>query len=153
MLHPFAVDRRWPKGFGRPAMCASSVEPFSVERGQASAWSVLRIDRARELPGRIQSRRELIVEILALMDLPRRAPRDAWYEATSRPAPLEWLKDTFEQINNGRHPEFALPARIELVVPSILDFPHLDISIIDTRGIDQLTARADLKRHLEDAQL
>jgi hypothetical protein len=24
------------KGFGRPAMCASSVEPFSVERGSTS---------------------------------------------------------------------------------------------------------------------
>src|SRR6266404_6588731 len=36
MLHPFAADRLWPKGFGCPAMCASSVEPFSVEKGSRS---------------------------------------------------------------------------------------------------------------------
>src|SRR5438105_15894283 len=36
MLHPIAVDRRWPKGFGRPAMCVSSADPFSVEKASKS---------------------------------------------------------------------------------------------------------------------
>jgi hypothetical protein len=44
MLHPIAVDWRWPKGFGRPAMCASSVEPFSVERGSFVSKAMARHD-------------------------------------------------------------------------------------------------------------
>ena len=99
---------------------------------------------------RMQSRRELIVELLALMELHRRDRRDAWFEPSLAASPLEWLKETFEQINNGRHPDFSLPARIELIVPGVLDFADLETSVVDTRGIDQMTARADLEGHLED---
>jgi hypothetical protein len=60
------------------------------------------------------------------------------------------MKTTFEMINNGRHPEFSLPARIDLIVPEVLNVTDLDVSIIDTRGIDQPAARADLETLLED---
>ena len=60
------------------------------------------------------------------------------------------MKSTFEQINNGRHPEFSLPRRIDLIVPHLLEIDDLDVSIIDTRGIDQPSARADLEALLED---
>src|SRR5262249_39447797 len=31
--------------------------------------------------------------------------------------PLEWLQEIFERVNNGNHPEFSLPKRIEIIVP------------------------------------
>ena len=64
--------------------------------------------------------------------------------------PLDWMRHTFAEINNGRHPEFSLPARIDLVVPELVEMADLEIGIVDTRGIDQLTARADLEEHLQD---
>jgi hypothetical protein len=61
------------------------------------------------------------------------------------------LKDTFEQVNNGRHPSFTLPKRIEVVVPvALLGTADLSVRIIDTKGIDRTAARADLEVHLDE---
>jgi hypothetical protein len=65
---------------------------------------------------------------------------------------LVWLKETFEQVNNGRHPDFTLPTRIEVVVPQrLLGRSELTLRIIDTRGIDRTAARADLERHFDES--
>lgn len=107
-------------------------------------------DPAKELAEQFPARRDLVVEVLTRMGLHRRDRHDEWYTPTVGVLPLEWLKTTFELINNGRHPEFTLPARIDLIIPRLLDVPDLDVSVIDTRGIDQLSARADLEALLED---
>ncbi|MDX3066739.1 hypothetical protein PV518_31955 [Streptomyces sp. ND04-05B] len=60
------------------------------------------------------------------------------------------MKSTFEQINNGRHPEFSLPARIDLIVPDLLEIDDFNVRLVDTRGIDQPSGRADLEALLED---
>lgn len=109
-----------------------------------------RTDPAQELAKKFPARRDLVVEVLTRMGLHRRDRRDEWHNATLALPPLEWMKTTFEQINNGRHPEFSLPARIDLVVPELLEIDDLDVSVIDTRGIDQPSARADLEALLED---
>lgn len=108
-------------------------------------------DEARELAQSASSMRELVVEILARMELHQRDRRDVWYDAASGQPPLNWLKDTFERINNGRHSEFTLPKRLEVVVPnSLLGTPDLLIRILDTKGIDRTVARADLENHLDE---
>jgi hypothetical protein len=66
--------------------------------------------------------------------------------------PLDWLQETFEQVNNGRHPEFTLPKRIELVVPeTVLGEETLAVTLIDTQGIDDVAERADIEQHFDDA--
>lgn len=66
--------------------------------------------------------------------------------------PLEWLQRTFEQINNGKHPEFGLPRRIELIIPlPVLGDEQLDATLIDTQGVDDVAERADLEQHFDDA--
>ncbi len=108
-------------------------------------------DEAKELALRTGSTRELVVEVLSLMELHRRDRRDIWYDASSGKQPLEWLKDTFERVNNGRHSEFTLPRRIEVVVPDMLiQTDYLSIRVIDTKGIDRTAARADLEDLLDD---
>jgi hypothetical protein len=114
------------------------------------AVKTIRPDPARDLAAELPVRRDLVVEVLTRMGLHRRDRRDVWHTPSVPAAPLEWLRTTFEAINNGRHPEFSLPSRIDIVVPQLLDVDDLDVSIIDTRGIDQLTARADLEALLED---
>ena len=62
-----------------------------------------------------------------------------------------WLKDTFEQLNNGRHPEFALPKRIDISLPqTILGEGPLSICLVDTKGIDATTERADLGEYFNE---
>jgi transcriptional regulator with XRE-family HTH domain len=109
------------------------------------------LDPARQLAAELGSSRELVVEILSRMELPRRDRREAWSTAASTSGSLEWMKETFEAINNGRHPDFSLPARVDLIVPRMMDTRDLTVNIIDTRGIDQLIARADLEEHLLDS--
>lgn len=107
-------------------------------------------DEARELAQRHPDPKALSVEILARMELHKRDRRDAWYADPSK-SPLEWLQETFEQVNNGRHPEFGLPKRIELVIPMpILGDPDLAVTLIDTQGVDDVVERADLELHFDD---
>jgi transcriptional regulator with XRE-family HTH domain len=112
---------------------------------------VKRRDKGKELAKDFSSTRELVVEILARMELHRRDRRDVWHDASTGKQPLEWLKETFEKVNNGRHPEFTLPRRIEVVVPySLLNADDLSVRFIDTKGVDHTAARADLEGLLDD---
>jgi transcriptional regulator with XRE-family HTH domain len=124
---------------------------LKVRREKDTNGKTTRNDEAKELAQRFPSVREFVVETLARMELHRRDRRDIWYDSGSGKSPLIWLKETFEHINNGRHPEFTLPKRIEVVVPEpLLKGSDLSIRIIDTKGIDRTAARADLECHLDD---
>ena len=108
-------------------------------------------DEAKELAAKTSNVREFVVEVLSRMELHRRDRRDIWYDASSGKTPLAWLKDTFEQVNNGRHADFTLPNRIEIIVPQpLLGETDLSVRFIDTRGIDRTAARADLERRLDE---
>ncbi|MET9439402.1 helix-turn-helix transcriptional regulator [Streptomyces sp. NPDC006610] len=107
-------------------------------------------DPAKELTEALPQRRDLVVEVLTRMGLHRRDRRDEWHGPELTEAPLDWMRSTFARINNGRHPDFSLPARIDLVVPEVLEIDDLKVSIVDTRGIDQPSARGDLEELLED---
>lgn len=116
-------------------------------------------DPADELAKNHSTLDEFVFEVLARMRLDRRGRRDIWYEASAGKQPLEWLKDIFQRVNTGRHPEFTLPKRIETVVPitllqdearSVQLAEELSIRLIDTKGIDTTAARADIEGLLDD---
>jgi transcriptional regulator with XRE-family HTH domain len=122
-----------------------------IRRMKSADGKTTRKDEGKELGQKLSSVRELVVEVLARMELHKRDRRDIWYDSSSSKPPLVWLKDTFEEVNNGRHPEFTLPKRIEIVLPeTLLGLKDLSIRIIDTKGIDRTAARADLEIHLDD---
>ena len=113
----------------------------------------VRNDRARELAVKHPDAKEIMIQVLSLMNLPRRDQRDIWYTPENKASSLGWLQQTFTEINNGRHPQFSLPQRIEVVIPkSPLDDENLNIRIIDTKGIDGAASRADLDRLFDDAR-
>lgn len=124
---------------------------LKIRREKGPDGKTVRRDEAKDLAAKSASTRELVVEILALMELHKRDRRDIWHDATTGKQPLEWLKETFEKINNGRHPEFTLPRRIEVIVPDeLLKADDLSVRFIDTKGIDRTAARADLEGLLDD---
>ncbi|GAA3457184.1 helix-turn-helix domain-containing protein [Dactylosporangium matsuzakiense] len=123
---------------------------LTQKRSKGADGKFVRTDPARELAVEFPDRRDLAVEVLARMGLHRRDRRDTWHTASASATPLEWLLQTFAAINNGRHPEFSLPSRIDIVVRDLIDVDDLGVGIIDTRGIDQPLGRADLEALLED---
>ena len=125
---------------------------LKIRREKGSDGKRVRHDEAKELAESTDGTRDYVVEVLARMELHRRDRRDIWYDAATGKAPLRWLKDTFEQVNNGRHPDLTLPTRIEIIVPRrLLGETDLSIRFIDTRGIDGTAARADVERRLDEA--
>jgi len=124
---------------------------LKIRRTKSADGKISRRDEAKELAKRLGTVRELVVEILARMELHKRDRRDVWYDNACGKPPLTWLKDTFEEVNNGRHQDFTLPKRIEVVVPSpLLGTSDFTVRIIDTKGIDRTAARADLEIHLDE---
>ncbi|WP_175890334.1 helix-turn-helix domain-containing protein [Burkholderia cepacia] len=125
-----------------------------LQRGRKSKGpdgKAVRTDDAKTLAAAYDSPRDFAVEVLTRMALHKRDARNVWHDSLSGKAPLMWLRETFLEINNGRHPDFGLPRRIELVVPLPL-VPNTDLNIrfIDTKGIDRAAGRADLEVHLQD---
>ena len=118
-----------------------------------SSGKVVRHDPAKELATKIPDSKELVVQVLSQMSLPRRDQRDIWYNPGNKLDTLEWLQQTFMEINNGRHAHFSLPARIEVVLPRpVLADEELNIRILDTKGIDGAATRADLDRLFDDSR-
>ncbi len=110
-------------------------------------------DPAKELATRVGNIKEMIVEVLARMELHRRDRHDTWYSPDLVKEPLQWLHETFLAVNNGRHPEFPLPRRIDIIVPGpILGTEQFNVRIVDTKGVDQTAERADLEQHFDDPQ-
>jgi transcriptional regulator with XRE-family HTH domain len=109
------------------------------------------VDDARVLAATMPDAKALAVELLARMELHRRDRRDLWHSSEEGIPPLEWLQSLFEKVNNGRHDEFTLPKRIELVIPTaVLGDDSIAVTLIDTQGIDDIAARADLEQHFDD---
>lgn len=109
------------------------------------------VDQAKKLAEKYTDPNTLAGEILDRIQPQRRTGRQLWYPEISGQEPLIWLKETFEQLNNGRHPEFTLPKRIDIVVPqTILGGGPLSICLVDTKGIEATTERADLGAYFNE---
>ncbi len=105
------------------------------------------VDEAKNLAEKSLDTNAFVVDILTRMRLDRRTKRELWHTPTNSTSdPLLWLKENFELLNNGRHPEFSIPKRIEISVPQpILGEKSLSIRLVDTKGIDRTAARADIE--------
>ena len=110
------------------------------------------VDDARVLASTVPDAWSLSIEILGRMELHKRDRRDIWFSHSFDQTPFDWLQEMFERVNSGQHPDFALPRRIELVVPTtVLGDTPLAVTLIDTPGIDQNVARPDIEHHFDDA--
>ena len=110
-----------------------------------------RVDPALNLAEASEDANTLALEVLAKMELDRRTRRELWHPETSGKHPLAWLQETFNSVNNGRHPEFSIPNRIEIMIPhSILESDPLSVRLVDTKGIDQTAIRSDLESHFNE---
>ena len=92
----------------------------------------------------------LQIELLTRMRVDRRQRRDLRWDEGSGTDPLRWLTSEFHRINYGDNPEFTIPRRIHTFVdgPLIPGDGDVEVSIVDTKGIDETVARADLENRI-----
>ena len=110
-----------------------------------------RIDDAGKLAEEHSDPSTLAGEILARIRPQQRTRRQIQCPDISSQEPLAWLKEIFEQLNNGLHPEFSLPKRVDIMVPeAILREGQLSICLVDTKGIDATAERADLEAYFSE---
>ena len=140
-----------PLGISKEVVRAIRNMAKITERRKEENGRRVRIDPAKELAKQFGNAQELCIHILTKMDLLRRNRRDAWYPHNHPQSPAHWLQDLFSAVNNGRHPEFTLPQKIEVIVPEpVFECNALDIRIVDTKGIDQAAERQDIECHFDD---
>lgn len=109
------------------------------------------IDPAKDLAAQFTDPDALAGEILAKIGMHRRTRHHLRYPEISGKEPLQWLKETFGQVNKGQHPECALPKRVDIIVPNgILGTDSPSVCLVDTKGIFATAERADLESHFGD---
>ena len=135
---PGEIDRAIRNMSGLPA-----------ERVTKPDGSKERVDPAKNLAAQVNNKDELQSIILEKMSLSQRTQTEA------RGADKDWLRKNFADINDGKKRDFSIPARMEVSIPT-----HplgeeekragLNISIVDTKGVDENAVRADLGRCFDD---
>ena len=128
----------------RRANGAKATDPASELASQVIA------DESRRGRGKQDLALRLQFEILSLMRTDQRQGRDVRWNEDEGVGHLEWLRSEFHRINTGNHPEFTIPKRIHVFVnePLITGGGDVEVSIVDTKGIDETVARADLEKHI-----
>lgn len=108
-------------------------------------------DPVSDLVAGSASEDEFRTRIFELMNLPERTRRELWYDSATRQHPMEWVMKTFREVNNGRLADVSLPSSIDLIIPEFgRSFGELEISVIDTKGVDDVAVREDLDLRLKD---
>ena len=127
----------------------------NLKRSQTDGGQIL--DPARELAQRVIAEEDqekvearLQFEILSRMRTDRRQRLGVQWDEGTGVDSLQWLKSEFHRINIGTNPEFPIPRRIEVFVegPLLSGAEDVEVSIVDTKGIDETVARADLAKHI-----
>lgn len=108
-------------------------------------------DPVEELAKSSSSEEEFRTRVLGLMMLEDRTRRELWYDSVTRKHPMEWITETFKAVNNGRLKDVPLPKTIDLLVPGFArSLGELDITVIDTKGVSDVSVREDLDHRLKD---
>lgn len=112
-----------------------------------------RRDPAIELTQSTGSIEELRSEFAERLKLWKRTTREIWVGKTEA-QPEEWLRQTFGKINKGQLPDVSLPRRVTVILPfDLLDQSLYDLTLIDTRGVDETALRPDIRENLDNGRV
>jgi transcriptional regulator with XRE-family HTH domain len=124
-----------------------------LRRREMTDGKIVYYDPVQNVMRPCTSEDEFRTRILELMHLPERTQRELWYDSATRKHPMEWAAEVFKAVNNGRVKNISLPRSIDLLVPDFgRNFGELEVTIIDTKGVDDVAVREDLELRLKDAR-
>lgn len=108
------------------------------------------IDHLKDLIDHLGDIDAVIAEVVAKMKLETRTGTQIILSKETDDS-MEWLSKNISRINYGQHPEFSVPQRITVLLPldALRETPYA-LSVIDTKGVEGTTQRADLMARIED---
>lgn len=124
---------------------------LTVRREKGPDGQPVKRDQALELALSCQSEEEFRAKVIELMKLDQRTRREIWIEGGGAKSALQQLRALFRDVNNGRVPDVPMPRSIDLMVPGFgEELDGLSVFVVDTKGMDEITVRADLDARLKD---
>ncbi|SEA73445.1 helix-turn-helix domain-containing protein [Nitrosospira multiformis] len=130
-----------------------NMSSLTVKRERNAQGKPVARDQALELADQCATEEEFRARVVERMNLEQRTRREIWIEDTGGKTAMQQLRKLFRDINNGRIPDIPLPTSIDLLIPEFgLELPGLAISVVDTKGLDEIAVRADLDARLKDAR-
>lgn len=108
------------------------------------------VDRLKDLIDRVGDVDTAIAEVVARMRLEGRTGTQIILSKDVEDS-MDWLSKNISRINYGQHPDFSVPERITVLLPleALRETPYA-LSVIDTKGVEGTTQRADLMKRIED---
>lgn len=108
------------------------------------------IDHLKDLIDNMGDLDAVIAEVVARMKLETRTDTQMILSKETEDS-MEWLSTNISKINFGQHPKFSVPQRITVLLPldALRETPYA-IRVIDTKGVEGTTQRADLMAQIED---
>jgi hypothetical protein len=106
-------------------------------------------DPIAETLGKGESPEILADKIIAAMDLPSRRETSLAISESAEDG-MQWLARTIANINFGTDRRFSVPRRVTVLVPSDSLREVGDVSIVDTKGVEGITQRPDLRGYIDD---
>lgn len=118
--------------------------------------SKVRHDPVQDLVMECSSENEFKVKVLSRINIKKRTNTTILFDKKTSMNPKLWLADMFKKINNGRVEDIPMPQKITLMIPGFNDTifnnttTNYDITIVDTKGIDDVIVREDLDNQIKD---
>lgn len=131
-------------------MAQLTVQRTKNERGKS------RFDPIEQLVANSSSEDEFKVKILNRINLQRRDTTNIIFDKNPSKDPTTWLAEKFKEINNGRADEMPMPKIMSLQVPKFNTIFNIsanhryNISVIDTKGIDDIIVRSDIDSQIKN---
>src|SRR6185437_11019233 len=120
-------------------------------RRETIAGKVTWHDPVTDLARSCGTEEEFRTRVLGMMAVDARTTREIWYDSATRKNPMEWVTETFKAVNNGRLKDVSLPRSVDLIIPDFgRSFGEFTISVIDTKGVNDVAVREDLDARLKD---
>jgi len=110
------------------------------------------VDPIREMLAIGDTLEAVVTQIMLRLNLPARTQNQIIL-SDKKERGLEWLAENVEKINFGQHPDFSVPARITVLLPSkLLRTSPYEISVADTKGVEGTTQRPDLQAQTDNGR-
>jgi hypothetical protein len=128
--------------------CIRNMISLPARTSKAPDGSIKRTDEALDLYKKLGNPTAFLEEAFKRINLDERVTTELPCDGEDETA---WIKDHFGKINHGKHPNTPMPQRIviELSKPLVSE-PELNISLIDTKGLDGNVEREDIDRQFRN---
>lgn len=88
-------------------------------------------------------------KMIAAMNLPSRRETSLALSDEAEDG-MQWLARTISRINSGLDARFSLPRRVTVLIPSSSLREAGDLSLVDTKGVETITQRPDLRGYIDE---